>query len=353
MGCVSFNSNYDYSFSDDLIAKTRDLNKLLTLELELSRKCNYNCKYCYTKAGNALEQELTLDELCDVVEQARELGVRTIILIGGGEPFLYNHLRTVMEYIYNRNISMIIFTNGSMIDKETADFLYRLNVLPVLKVNGLQAKVVNWLCSNKSAYKNITNAIKCFEQAGYLEAGRKIGITTVICKQNYDQILPLWEWARDNNVIPYFERVIPQGRANGFNLSVEREELQSIFNQLKDLDKRKYNMEWENDYMPIAGVKCNRHFYSIYINADGQVQPCSGVDINVGNIRNQSLKDIITHSEVIQNLRHIDSTIKGKCKTCHRAFKCYGCRGNAYQMEKDYLAADPMCWVESSIGPDL
>lgn len=348
MGCINFDSNYDYSFSDEQVTKTRDLNKLLTLELELSRKCNYKCKYCYSEAGISLEGELGYDELCNIVDQAKELGVHTIILIGGGEPLLYKNIKDIIKYISTKRINTILFTNGSCMNEEFADFMHEYNVFPVLKVNGLRPKTINWLCENNHAYKSAVKAISCLEMAGYLRPDRKIGISTIICKQNYNDIIPLWEWARDNNAIPYFERVIPQGRAIANDLCITKSELEDIYNRLKQLDKEKYNIEWENDYMPIAGVKCNRHYYSIYVNADGRVQPCSGIDITVGNVRDQSLKEIIVNSEVIQNLRHIETTMKGKCKSCSNIGNCYGCRGNAYQMERDYLASDPMCWVTSS-----
>lgn len=348
MGCLSIEANYDYAFSEELISKTRDLNKLLTLELELSRTCNYRCRYCYTEAGTSLTDELSYEELCDVVDQAKELGARTIILIGGGEPLLYKELKAMIKYISMKGLDIILFTNGSCMNTEIAKYLYEYNVFPVLKVNGLKPKTVNWLCDNSKAYRSEVQALICLEEAGYLRSDRKIGISTIICRQNYSDIIPLWKWARENNAIPYFERVIPQGRALENDLCISKEELRKMYRQLQQLDRENYNIIWENDYMPIAGVKCNRHYYSIYVNADGSVQPCSGVDLIAGNIREQRLSDIIRESAVIQDLRHIDRNIRGKCHSCSKITDCYGCRGNAYQMERDYLASDPLCWLPSS-----
>lgn len=348
MGCIDFDRKYDFLFSDEVIAKTRDMNKLLTLELELSRICNYKCKYCYSEAGTSLDDELSYEELCNIVDQAKDLGANTIVLIGGGEPLLYKNIKELIKYISKKMINIIVFTNGSCINEDYANFMYEYNVFPVLKINGLRPKTINWLCENNNAYKHVLRAIRSFEKAGYLTPDRKIGISTIICKQNYDELIPLWEWARNNNIIPYFERVIPQGRALSNDLCISKDQLKEIYDKLRQLDKENYDIEWDNDYMPIAGVKCNRHYYSIYINADGKVQPCSGIDIIVGNIRYQSLKDIIVNSDIIQDLRHIEKTIIGKCRACINIGKCYGCRGNAYQMERNYLVSDPLCWHISS-----
>ncbi|MDF2841858.1 MAG: moaA nirJ pqqE 1 [Herbinix sp.] len=344
LGIETFDKVFDYSFSDNLIMQTRDLNKLLTLELELSRVCNYRCKYCYSEAGESIASELSFKELCDIIDQAKVLGTRTVILIGGGEPLLYKDFKKIVNYIYEKRMNIIVFTNGSLVTRDMADFLFQHDVLPIIKINGFQPKIINWLCGNNDAYHNFLNALKYLEEAGYNNTNKKIGVSTIICKQNYNDILLLWDWARENNIIPYFERVIYQGRAENQDLSISQLELKDIYNKINELDKMKYQIEWNLDYCPVIGMTCNRHYYSIYINADASVQPCSGIDLIVGNIRNNSLQDIIINSAVIQELRHIDSNIKGKCKSCKQINHCYGCRGNAYQLNRDYLASDPMCW---------
>jgi radical SAM protein with 4Fe4S-binding SPASM domain len=80
------------------------------------------------------------------------------------------------------------------------------------------------------------------------------------------------------------------------------------------------------------------------VNAYGNVMPCVGIDLPVGNIRKNKLADILRDSEVIQDLRRYQTTIKGPCATCEKSESCYGCRGAAYQLTGDYLGSDPLCW---------
>lgn len=350
MSCLNFDKNYRYSFSEKMIIQIRDLNKLLTLELELSHECNYGCKYCYSSAGKKENNELTFLEICEIVDQAKNLGVQTIVIIGGGEPLVYPYIKDLITYIFSKQIGIILFTNGSYIDQEMADFLWTHDVFPVLKVNGIRPKTINWLCGNPQAYKYFIKAISHLQTAGYTKEKNKIGISTIICRQNYDEIIPLWLWVRDNNLIPYFERVSPQGRAIKYNMLISIEELKAVFNKLSEIDKQDYNIQWESNHPPIAGSSCNRHFYSLYVKSNGDVIPCSGIDYTVGNVRNSSLQHIIIESDVLQKLRHIDVTIKGKCKDCDNGPLCYGCRGNAYQLNKDYLAEDPFCWKNERLA---
>ena len=157
-------------------------------------------------------------------------------------------------------------------------------------------------------------------------------------------MIHLWSWARENAIIPYFERVSPQGRAMEYDLNISSEELRQLFKKLAQLDKDTYGIEWQAVNPPIAGAVCNRHFYSLYIKSNGDVIPCAGIDLTVGNVRDGSLQQIIMNSPVLQDLRHAEQTVKGKCHDCDAHNLCYGCRGNAYQINHDYLAEDPFCW---------
>lgn len=124
MSCLNFNDAFKYNFSKDLIIQTRDLNKLLTLDLELSHKCNYACKYCYSVAGMNMEKELIIEEIKEVIDQACALGVDTIVVIGGGEPLIYPQVKEVLLYIAEKGIHIVLFTNGAALDNAMSEFLF-------------------------------------------------------------------------------------------------------------------------------------------------------------------------------------------------------------------------------------
>ncbi|MFW6256302.1 MAG: SPASM domain-containing protein, partial [Candidatus Sumerlaeota bacterium] len=142
----------------------------------------------------------------------------------------------------------------------------------------------------------------------------------------------------------YFEMITFQGNAKDrrdLNVSVER--LQDLFERLQEIDREEYGNEWKA-HPPIAGLNCSRHEYSCTVTSRGYVLPCVGVDVYVGNIRHDSLKNILATSPVISSLRGIRKNIKGVCRSCPEASICYGCRGMAYHLSGDFLAPDPLCW---------
>jgi radical SAM protein with 4Fe4S-binding SPASM domain len=90
-------------------------------------------------------------------------------------------------------------------------------------------------------------------------------------------------------------------------------------------------------------VHCVKYKFSCYVKNDGMVYPCIGLPLAIGDIRKNSLKKILSDSEIIQNLKNHTFRIKGPCRNCEEFSQCCGCRGRAFLLTKDYLASDPLC----------
>ncbi len=332
-------------FTDEEIAASLRRGGLLTLELEFSKKCNLRCVYCYASAGEALENELTQEELKGIVLQAKALGARKIILLGGGEPLIYDGLRNIVEFIRSAGLGQSVFTNGMLMTEDLARFLFERGVTIVVKRNSNVPEVQDFLSGVKNSHAKIKAGLDLLIQAGYPEGQTQLGIQTVICAQNIKEIPELWIWARERGIIPYFEIITNQGRAKeSKDLAVSNEQLREVFDRLQEIDEKRFAHQW-SPRPTIASFTCKRHLYSCLVNSQGYVQPCTGIDMSVGDLRKESLADILRKSPVIQNLRNIYSTIEGECQSCEFASDCYGCRGNAYQQTGNYLASDPACWI--------
>lgn len=336
-------------FSPHEIAEARARNGLLSLELELSRACNLRCIYCYAASGQPLAGELTLAEIYDILDQAAALGAKKIIVLGGGEPLIYPHLIEVLEYIRSKQLVADLFTNGLAMTETIAQQLYRLGVGVVLKMNSRNAAVQDYLGGKHGTYEGICRALQHLQDAGYPDAEHSLGVETIICRQNYQELPELWRWARNEGIVPYVEAMTMQGRATEHHdLEVSEAEVKKLFEELARIDREEFMCSW-NPHPPLVASQCARHEYSCTVTAVGDINPCPGVNVSAGNIRSQRLAEILRESPVIQDLRNIRSRIKGKCRECDIAGECYGCRGHAYQVTGDYLAEDPLCWLGGPI----
>lgn len=334
-------------FSPEDILNTKKHNGLLSLELELSRLCDLRCIYCYASSGKALENELGLSEIVSVIDQAVELGARKIIILGGGEPLLYPDLFHVIRYIRGKNLVVDLFTNGQTLSYEVAVQLYNLNVGVVLKMNSRTPETQDYLAGRKGAFQAIERGLAALQKAGYPDGEHSLGIETIICRQNYAELPELWRWARGEGIVPYVEAMTMQGRAvDHTELEVTPAEVQAMFEELARIDRDEFLCDWR-PHPPLVASQCARHEYSCTVTAIGEVHPCPGVNVSVGNIRKQSLATILAESGVIRDLRNIRELIKGECRKCERLDHCYGCRGHAYHVTGDYLSEDPLCWLKN------
>jgi len=334
---------YGSEFTTEEIRDAVRDGRLLSMEIEFNQSCNFKCIYCYALDSAKRPDELTQDEFVDVIQQARDLGARKIIILGG-EPMLYPHIMEMIRFIKTLDMEIELFTNGANITLPVAQELFSNGVRAVLKMNTFDESLQDTLSGHKGSYKQIQEALKNLKLAGYPSQENPLGVSSIICQQNIHELPRLWQWLRDQNILPYFEIMTPQGGAREHNmLEVDSQTLEKFFREISAIDRTKYDIHWDPK-PPLVGGECLRHQYSCAVNSEGNVQSCVGITIPLGNVRQQSLKEILRDSEVVQDLKNYRNTIKGPCGECESLETCYGCRGTAYQMTGDYLASDPLCW---------
>jgi len=339
------------SFTKKDVKNTVNNGGLLTMEIEFNRICNFNCPYCYLDDKKKKGSELTREQFLGVLTQAANLGAKTIIILGG-EPMLYPHLLEMTAFIKRLGMNSEIYTNGTNLTESVAKQFIENNVHVVLKMNTFDEKLQDELSGKKGAYTILHSALKALKSAGYPSEVNGLAVSTIICQQNFDELEDLWRWLREESITPYFEMITPQGQATeNDNMYVDSVKVQKLFYRLSEIDKE-FGLHWDPQ-PPLVGSKCQRHQYSCVVNSVGDVTPCVGVTITVGNVKERKLGDIIGRSTVIDDLRNFRETIKGPCAECDKLQDCYGCRGAAYQLTGDYLASDPLCWENSGKSHEI
>ena len=328
---------FDYSVAESLEAAAA--GRLLSAEIEFNRSCNYRCPYCYA-AGKyetcSLEPELARQVIRDVAG----LGARKIVVLGG-EPLLCKNLNEYIELAESLGMGAEIFTNAALIDAEMAKFFYDHNCRVVVKLNSLRPEVQEKLTGVPRALDNALRALDILQAAGMDE--QRLAASSVICTANEAEVAALWKYLRGRGIKPYLEIMTPQGRLlEHRELEVHPHRLKEIFDEIAAFDRER-GFDWEPQ-PPLVGAKCLRHQYSCVIGASGDVTPCVGLTVKLGNVHDAPLADILRQSDVLRHLKDFRRWIKGPCRSCDKAESCYGCRGAAYQLTGDYLASDPLCW---------
>jgi radical SAM protein with 4Fe4S-binding SPASM domain len=171
----------------------------------------------------------------------------------------------------------------------------------------------------------------------------RLAVESVISQTNVGEIEKIFRYARRNNIYPYLELVTPAGRGKEYPKILCREEARDIFHELASVDEHEFGYSWV-PRPPRVADNCTFYETGVYINAEGKVQPCPTVDMELGDLKQEKLKDVLS-KDVTRRVRNIRENIEGKCQKCSMSGECYGCRGTAFNITGDIFAADPVCWM--------
>ena len=97
----------------------------ISINLDLTTACNYRCDHCIDwdilNTKHRHDEETLRSSIITMVER----GLRSVILIGGGEPTIYPGFSDFVRFLKDLELQVAIVTNGSRGDKllEIADVL--------------------------------------------------------------------------------------------------------------------------------------------------------------------------------------------------------------------------------------
>jgi radical SAM protein with 4Fe4S-binding SPASM domain len=320
-------------------------NKLLRIGLGLTKVCNLSCVYCFSAAGRERDEELCISDYTTILQQAKSMGAKTVVIVGEGEPFLFSDFRELL-YLCNRlNMVPVVFTNGTQIDAGMVDVLYEVGASLIVKVNSLDSDVHDGLVGYPGSHRKVMDVLSTLLLKGFARSEpTRLAIETVIVQDNIKSIEDLWQYCRRNHIFPYFETLRRCGRANRVsNLVVAADILKQTFVRLQQWDDAQYGVQWDA-HPPYIAFSCQQHYFSCFVRANGDVTPCSGIPIVVGNVLHQSLQEIL-NKPLFVRLRSMQSHIQGRCSRCEYRERCYGCRANALADKGNLFGEDPDCWV--------
>ncbi len=319
--------------------------------LELTTRCNLSCKHCSVDADSSSKRELLPDKVISIVEESKYIGVKELVL-GGGEPLLYEKFFEVCEYILSKGLNLSFVTNGTLIPEKLGSFLkikkYTHSLQVGVSLDGHTPELHGYF-RPKETFRSAVEAIKLLNKAGI-----KVSASCVLNKENVKTIPEYLKflstlYVSDVRLLPF----MPVGRGRQY-----KEEMLSPWEFYKII-QGKYewsrvlngsiglHMPWEFLFLPPEKrypAPCEAGYLRLWINSNGDIFPCSYMaDISIGNIHRDSIGDVWNNSPMLKALRD-PALLKGPCATCAYRDGCRGgCRGLAYFLEGDYLCSDPYC----------
>lgn len=213
------------------------------LEVNLIDKCNAKCSWCVENIGYKPKKKVAFSA---IAEKALEYGAKNIILLGG-EPTLYKHLKEIINLLSDNDRNVYITTNGSMLTKEFVEKklynLYGVNISihhydmnKTNEITGLNLNKSQLEQSIKSLTdRNIKVRLNCNCINGYIDSveeihkfiefAKQIGATNVrfaelkMDEENFVDLAKIFEYQYGLNDDPFTLGCINDVVINGMNVN--------------------------------------------------------------------------------------------------------------------------------------
>src|SRR5438046_49707 len=83
----------------------------ITIDMALTRTCNYSCKYCYAILQENQRHPITEKVMTRFLDDAAEVGVKGISLVSDGESTLNQAFVNSIQYGHSKGLSMAVGSN--------------------------------------------------------------------------------------------------------------------------------------------------------------------------------------------------------------------------------------------------
>ncbi len=265
------------------------------IDLNLNNACNLKCEYCFTNSpiGDHAKETLDLDMVASIADQADELGIFEFDLQGGELLLRPELLFQVLEAIQPERFYLYLTTNGYFLDKEMAQRLADAKVGRVsVSVDSFDEQTHDKIRGRKDSWKRAMQALKNVQEVGI---DPYLNITVGHFNAFSEDIEMLCQYSEDENYTTLLNVAVPSGmwlKIDKIDEVVVNEKDKTRLIELRKRHKNILRNIWnpfDRSYEDVLG--CNT-VNRMYITPIGDVLVCPYVHIKIGNVYEQSLKEI-------------------------------------------------------------
>lgn len=338
------------------------LSAPLRLYVNLTERCNLACKHCYANIKGKAKQ-LKRDLVESILDQARDLVVPTMVLIGG-EPLLYPDFPDLIKGAIQRGLSIFTNTNGLLLTQTRSR---------ELKEAGLRIISVSLDGADPGTHDAIrgqgkfARTLRAIQDA--LAEGLQVSLSTTLTSLTIDQVDRFFDLCVPLGVHDYHFMVIaPVGKGKeDAALLPSREQIYALRERIEDrlrlhphitvnctsvIDPQLIG-DWQRQFAWSDAARyvyrgCEAGRFRLEIGFDGSIIPCillSAEPFRAGTADQDKIGEVWRNSELLRALGQRPSEREDeKCWRCVGNEFCRGgCRGVIYAHFGSLGHRDPTC----------
>ncbi len=343
------------------------MNDLRMIAWEITRRCNLSCIHCRASAEKGpYPGELSTSECLVLLDDIASFS-KPVIILTGGEPLLREDIFEVARYGNEKGLRLVMAVNGTLVDEKVAQNMQDAGIQRMsVSIDGATAESHDRFRQVPGAFEGALRGIRLAKNVGL-----EFQINTTITSQNRHELPAILDLAMDLGAAAHHVfLLVPTGRGKELKeqevTAQDYEETLTWFYDQKGRSplhlkatcapqfyrilrqkakKEGKNVTYENFGLDATTRGCLGGVSFCFISHIGQVQPCGYLELNCGNIREDTLEHIWMNSRVFRELRDFNN-YQGRCRLCEYRKVCGGCRARAYEISGDFLDEEPYCAYE-------
>ena len=312
----------------EMNAKALRLGIPLSVQLDLTYRCNERCVHCYLDHDD--HGEMTTAEIRSLLDQLAEAGV-FFLTMSGGEILLRKDFFDILEYARRLLFCVKLKTNAILIRERQADRIRSLGV------DSIQISIYSHRPEIHDAITKVPGSLwRSVDAIRFLRAqGLKVIIANVLMLQNIHDYAGVKALAADLGVEFTIDPTITprmDGDRSILSLNINQASLREVF---RDEDLVGNVEEFcappkQADNDDLDSLPCSAGHTACYVSPYGDVYPCVQFPLPSGNVRRTPFLDIWRHSDQLNEVRSITTRDLPSCSRCVHVVGCTRCPGLAY-----------------------
>ena len=283
------------------------------IELNLNNACNLRCKYCFTGSpkGDHVKDFMPLDKLKEIADEADKLGYIEWDLQGGEVTLRPDKLFDALDAIQPERFYLYVTTNGYKIDRKI------INELGKRGVSRMSVSFDSWdpdfhdeMRGRKDSWKRAIQALEYIQEAGM---DPYMNVTVGHYNAKSEDLRMLLEYSKKKKYRTLINVACPTGMWNQVHDVVCDEEDQKHIRELRKEYKNLNRNLWNPFDPKLEKIMGCTTVNRMYITALGDVLACPYVHIKIGNVFENTLKEISDYGFSIKHFRnHSDKCLAGE-----------------------------------------
>jgi radical SAM protein with 4Fe4S-binding SPASM domain len=309
--------------------KALSRNIPLSVQLDLTYRCNERCVHCYLDHED--HGEMTTAEIKHLLDEMADAGV-FILTLSGGEIFLRKDFFEILEYArLERQFCVKLKTNAIMIHERHAARIRDIGV------ESIQISIYSHRPEVHDAITLVPGSLqRSLDAARFLKSqGLRVIFANVLMVQNLQDYQGVRALAEELGVECTLDPTITpmmDGDRSVLGLGVNHEALRQVFRDralVGDVEEF-CTIAAPADEDALSALPCSAGHTACYVSPYGDVFPCVQFPLPTGNVRNERFLDIWRYSERMKEVRSIRLKDLTTCTSCSHVGSCTRCPGLAF-----------------------